>query len=72
MNQGIRLLGRRFALEMDDVHAGLGLHTPTSQAEDKFIIGYNGRIAAGFQLRTSAERDSRGMGAASDPPLADC
>ena len=70
VNEANALLGRRFALEMDDVHAGLGAHTPNSQMEDQFIIGYNGRIITGFQMRTSAELDSRGMGAAGDPPLA--
>ncbi len=70
VNEAIGFLGRRFALEMDDVHAGLGAHTPNSQREDKFIIGYNGHIITGFQMRTSAELDSRGMGAVGDPPLA--
>ncbi len=70
VNEAIGLLGSRFALEMDDVHAGLGAHTPNSQMEDQFIIGYNGRIITGFQMRTSAELDSRGMGAAGDPPMA--
>ncbi len=70
VNEANALLGRRFALEMDDVHAGLGAHTPNSQMEDQFIIGYNGRSITGFQMRTSAELDSRGMGAAGDPPLA--
>jgi hypothetical protein len=70
VNEGIKALGRRFALEMDDVHAGRGAKTPNSQAEDQFIIGYNGRIVTGFQMKTSAEYDSQGMGAAGDPPLA--
>jgi hypothetical protein len=64
------LLGRRFALQLSDVHAGPGPHSPNSETEDQFVIGYNGRIITGFQLRTSAEHGSAVMGAKGNPPLA--
>ena len=64
------ILGRRFVLQMSDVHAGPGPHSVDSEKEDKFVIGFNGRIITGFQLRTSAERNSGVMGAEGDPPQA--
>ncbi len=70
VDQGSQLLGHRFAIQLSDVHAGAGPHSPNSEAEDQFIIGSIGRFITGFQLRTSAERDSAVMGAAGDPPLA--
>jgi hypothetical protein len=70
VDQGYQLLGDRFALQLSDVHAGAGPHSPNSEAEDHFIIDSIGRFITGFQLRTSAERDSAVMGAAGDPPLA--
>jgi hypothetical protein len=35
-----------------------------------FVIGYNGRVVTGLQLRTSCERNSGNMGAGGNPPLA--
>ena len=70
IDQAIALLGRRFALQLSDVHAGPGPHSPNSETEDQFVIAYNGRIITGFQMRTSAERGSGVMGAEGDPPLA--
>lgn len=67
---GVAQIPHRFALELDDVHAGPGAHTPDSQAEDQFVIGYNGRIVTGFQMKTSALYASKGMGAEGNPPLA--
>ena len=64
------ILGRRFVLQMSDVHAGPGPHSVDSEKEEKFVIGFNGRIVTGFQLRTSAERNSGVMGAEGDPPQA--
>jgi hypothetical protein len=63
-------LGDRMALQLSDVHAGAGPHSPNSEAEDQFVIGYIGRVVTGFQLRTSAEGGSDVMGAPGDPPLA--
>jgi hypothetical protein len=34
------------------------------------VIGYNGSVVTGFQLRTSCERHSGDMGAEGDPALA--
>ena len=70
VEQGIALVGRRFALELDDVHAGQGARQPNSQLEDQFVIGYNGRVITGFQMKTSAKYASKGMGAEGEPPLA--
>ena len=70
VDEGIRLLGRRFALQLSDVHAGLGPHNLTSEWGDQFVIDYIGRIITGFQMRTSAMRGSAVMGADGDPPLA--
>jgi hypothetical protein len=70
VDQATSLLGRRFALQLSDVHAGPGPHSPNSEAEDQFVIDYNGRMITGFQMRTSAEHDSAVMGADGDPPLA--
>lgn len=64
------VIGSRFALQMSDVHAGPGPHDPNSDAEDQFIIGYNGRIVTGFQMRSSAVGAPRVMGAPHDPALA--
>jgi hypothetical protein len=34
-----------------------------------FVLGYNGRVVTGFQLRTSCERNSGDMGAEGNPSL---
>lgn len=70
MDQAIARLGRRFVLQRSDTHAGPGPHVASSEAEDKFVIGYIGRVITGFQMRTSAEHGSPVMGAEGDPPLA--
>ena len=70
VDAGIAALGDRFALQMSDVHAGPGPRALPPADEDALVIGYNGRIITGFQMRTSAERESAVMGAAGDPPLA--
>ena len=66
----MQMLPNRMALEMNDVHAGQGPRTGNSDAEDQYIIGYNGRVITGFQMKTSAKLSSKGMGAEGDPPLA--
>lgn len=70
VDEAMNALGRRFVLQMSDIHAGPGPHVPSSEEEDRFIIDYNGRIITGFQMRTSAERNSALMGAEGDPPQA--
>jgi hypothetical protein len=64
------ILGKRFVLQMSDVHAGPGPHVANSAKEQDFVISYIGRAITGFQLRTSAEHGSRVMGAEGDPPTA--
>jgi hypothetical protein len=64
------ILGKRFVLQMSDVHAGPGPHVVNSAKEQDFVIGYIGRTITGFQLRTSAEHGSAVMGAEGDPPTA--
>lgn len=74
VNEAITLLGRRFALQMNAVHAGPDPYPQgsTSQAYDRFIIEYNGRIITGFQMGGGMEGviGSRKMGAPGDPALA--
>jgi hypothetical protein len=70
VDDAMRLLGHRFALQMSDVHAGAGPHVANSEGEERFVIGYIGRCVTGFQLRTSAEHGSAVMGAQGNPPLA--
>jgi hypothetical protein len=70
VNEAISALGRRFALQLNDVRAGADLHTPNSEFEDQFVIGYIGQIITGFQMKTAAEHNSGNMGAEGDPPLA--
>jgi hypothetical protein len=70
VGQAMSLLGRRFVLQLSDVHAGAGPHSLNSEAGEQFVLGYNGRIVTGFQMRTAAEGDSAVMGAEGNPPLA--
>ncbi len=70
VSDAMSILGSRFALQLSDVHAGAGPHSPNSDTEDQFVIGYNGTIVTGFQMRTSAENGSAVMGAQGDPTLA--
>jgi hypothetical protein len=66
----MRLLGRRFALELDDVSAGLTQRQPNSDSEDQSVIRFNGLIITAFGMRTSAESSAKDMGAPGNPPLA--
>jgi hypothetical protein len=68
IEQGIGLLGRRFALQYSNLDGNAG--RDTGPPGTSLVIGYNGRIITGFQLRTSCERNSGNMGAEGDPPLA--
>jgi hypothetical protein len=74
VNEAIDLLGPRFALEMNAVHAGPDPYPqgPNSQAVDQFVIDYNGRIITGLQMGGGMEGaiGSRKMGAAGNSPLA--
>ncbi len=64
----IGILGRRFALQNSNLD---GNPEPRRGPHGvPFVIGYNGRIVTGFQLRTSCLRNSGDMGAEGDPPLA--
>ncbi len=65
IDQAMRLLGRRLVLQNSDLSAG-----PVEHAATAFVMSYSGRAITGLQLRTSATRDSAGMGAAGDPPSA--
>ena len=65
IDEGMALLGSRFALQNSDLSAG-----PVRHAATQFVMSYSGRVVTGLQLRTSAVRESADMGAAGDPPLA--
>lgn len=68
VDEAERLLGRRFVLENDDLHAGLeGQHGDTG-----FVMSYSGRVTTGLQMRCAGEHEvcSAGLGAEGDPPLA--
>ena len=65
IDQGMALVGRRFAVQDSNLDGNQGPDRGTD-----FVIGYNGRIITGFQLRTSCVRDSGNMGAPGNPPLA--
>jgi len=68
INEGIRVLGRRFALQNSNLD---GNPEPSHGPHGvPLVIGYNGRIVTGFQLRTSCVRHSGNMGADGNPPLA--
>ncbi len=68
VEEAIRILGRRFALQ----NSNLDGHPEPARGPHgvPFVIGYNGRIVTGFQLRTSCLRNSGDMGADGDPALA--
>ncbi len=68
------LLGRRFALEMNALHAGPDPYPngPTSKAYDQFIVDYAGTLITGFQMGGGMEGTigSQKMGAPGNPALA--
>lgn len=74
VDQGVALLGNRFALQMNAVHAGPDPYPQgtDSQAYDRYIIDYSGRMITGFQMGGGMEAlvGTRKMGAPGDPPLA--
>jgi hypothetical protein len=68
IEEGITILGRRFALQNSNLDGN-----PEKERGPHgvpLVISYNGRIITGFQLRTSCERNSGNMGAEGDPALA--
>jgi hypothetical protein len=68
IDEGIRLLGRRFVLQNSNLD---GNPEPERGPHGvPLVISYNGRVITGFQLRTSCLRNSGNMGAEGDPPLA--
>jgi hypothetical protein len=68
IDEAIEILGRRFVLQNSNLD---GNPEPAQGPHNvPLVIGYNGRIITGFQLRTSCERNSGNMGAEGDPPLA--
>jgi len=68
IEEGMATLGRRFALQNSNLDGNPEpAHGPHGVP---LVIGYNGRIVTGFQLRTSCLRNSGNMGAEGDPPLA--
>ena len=68
IGEATRILGRRFALQDSNLD---GNPDPRRGPHGvPLVIGYNGRIVTGFQLRTSCVRNSGNMGAEGDPQLA--
>jgi Beta-galactosidase len=67
IDQAMGLLGRRFLLENNDLHAGPEQHPVTD-----LVMSYSGRIITGLEMRCAAELGtcSAAMGADGDPPLA--
>jgi hypothetical protein len=68
IDEGIALVGRRFAFQDSNLDGNPGPGRGPRGVD--LVIGYNGRIVTGFQLRTSCERNSGDMGAEGDPALA--
>jgi hypothetical protein len=68
VDRAMRLLGRRFVLENDDLHGG----TETQHPDTTFVMSEIGRFTTGLQMRCAAvyKTCSAGMGAAGNPPLA--
>lgn len=68
IDEAMGLLGRRFVLQFSNLDGFPGAG-PGPRGVD-LVIGYNGRVITGFQLRTSCERNSGDMGAEGNPALA--
>ncbi len=68
IHYAIGLLGRRFILENNDLHAGPKNQSPATS----FVMSYSGHIITGLEMRCAAELGtcSEAMGANGDPPLA--
>jgi hypothetical protein len=68
IDEAMPALGRRFVLQFSNLDGNAG--PEQGERGTVFVIGYNGRVITGFQLRTSCERNSGDMGAERNPPLA--
>jgi hypothetical protein len=68
IDEAMAVLGHRFMLQCSNLDGFPG-PGPGPRAVP-FVIGYNGRVVTGLQLRTSCERHSGDMGAEGNPPLA--
>jgi hypothetical protein len=68
IDQAMRILGRRFVLQFSNLDGFPGAG-PGPRAVG-FVIGYNGQVITGLQLRTSCEHHSGDMGAEGNPVLA--
>jgi hypothetical protein len=68
IDEAMAVLGHRFVLQFSNLDGFPGAG-PGPRAVP-FVIGYNGRVITGLQLRTSCERHSGDMGAEGNPPLA--
>ena len=66
VDQGMRVLGRRFLLENHDLHAGSDHQSPATS----FVMSYSGRVVTGLEMTCAAVNCSPEMGAPGDPPLA--
>jgi hypothetical protein len=68
IDQAQALLGRRFVLENDDLHAGPQAQHPATA----FVMNYSGRTVTGLQVKCAAVLGtcSAGLGAAGDPARA--
>jgi hypothetical protein len=70
VERAVKVLGRRLAIQSNDLHAG---HAPVEAFDGTdFINSYSGRIITGFEMRGGSQgaRPSQVMGAAGNPPLA--
>lgn len=68
IDEGMSALGRRFVLQYSNLDGFPG-NGPGPRAVP-YVLGYNGRVITGMQLRTSCERNSGDMGAEGNPALA--
>lgn len=68
VERAAKVLGRRLAIQSNDLHAG---QTKVESGTD-FINGYSGRMITGFEMRGASQGavPSKGMGAEGNPPLA--
>jgi hypothetical protein len=61
---------QRFVLQFSNLDGLPGPGPGPGPRAVPFVIGYNGRVITGLQLRTACERHSGDMGAEGNPPLA--
>ncbi len=68
IDEAVGLLEHRFVLQFSNLDGFPGAGRGPRGVD--FVIGYNGRVITGFQLRTSCECHSGDMGAEGNPALA--